>query len=219
MKRILLSATMIPKEYFCVTQWSPNLVWNAQSDPEAHAWFNNGRAARFKSFDFGRFCATVLQLCATVLQLCATVLMCKILLKPLTLVDFVQAADQACSVPLAPSNSASRAEQQTIASSSHNVNKCITHCASLHLQTIASQCIWTIVPRRYLHSIWEDCLRARRSLLIKFVCTARTIADCLFPIANCPQSSCLTWQRQVHSWCNFGKYFATGYRTPVWFDY
>ena len=49
-------------------------MWNAQSDPEAHAWFNNGRAARFKSFDFGRFCATVLQLCATVLQLCAIVL-------------------------------------------------------------------------------------------------------------------------------------------------
>ena len=69
--------------------------------------------------------------------------------------------------------------------------------------TIASQCIWTIVPRRYLHSIWEDCLRARRSLLIKFVCTAGTIADCLLPIAYCPQSSCLTWQRQVHSWCNF----------------
>ena len=86
---------------------------------------------------------------------------------------------------------------------SASTNKCITHCASLHLQTIASQCIWTIVPRRYLHSIWEDCLRARRSLLIKFVCTARTIDDCLFPIANCPQSSCLTWQRQVHSWCNF----------------
>ena len=148
------------------------------------------------------------------LYLCAT--FCS---KPLTLVDFVEAAHQACSVPLAPSNSASRAEQQTIASSSHNVNKCITHCASLHLQTIASQCIWTIVPRRYLHSIWEDCLRARRSLLIKFVCTARTIDDCLFPIANCPQSSCLTWQRQVHSWCNFGKYFATGYRIPVWFDY
>ena len=217
MKRILLSATMIPKEYFCLSQWSPNLVWNAQSDPEAHAWFNNGRAARFKSFDFGRFCATVL-------QLCATVLVCKILLKPLTLVDFVQAAHQARSVPLLPL--IRRAEQSSkqlhpahTMWTSASTNKCITHCASLHPQTIASQCIWTIVTRRYLHSIWEDCLRARRSLLIKFVCTARTIDDCLFPIANCPQSSCLTWQRQVHSWCNFGKYFATGYRIPVWFDY
>ena len=69
--------------------------------------------------------------------------MCKILLKPLTLVDFVEAAHQACSVPLAPSNSASRAEQQTIASSSHNVNKCINKQVhhTLCIQASPSYCI------------------------------------------------------------------------------
>ena len=217
-QRILLSATMIPKEYFCLPQWFPKNTFVCHNDLQIWCEMRKVTLKRTHDSIMGALPAS----------------------NPLTLVGFVQLYFNfvqlylcakfcsnlwlwliLCKQPIkpAPSNSASRAEQQTIASSSHNVNKCITHCASLHPQTIASQCIWTIVSRRYLHSIWEDCLRARRSLLIKFVCTARTIADCLFPIANCPQSSCLTWQRQVHSWCNFGKYFATGYRIPVWFDY
>lgn len=33
-------------------QWSPNVLWNAQSDPELHAWFNNGRGTARDSNPF-----------------------------------------------------------------------------------------------------------------------------------------------------------------------
>ena len=33
-------------------EWSPNVLWNAQSDPEPHAWFNNGRGTARDSNPF-----------------------------------------------------------------------------------------------------------------------------------------------------------------------